>query len=144
MARAARAKRPSPRPYLEFIIRKRTPKPPPSMSSAERRLYQRGVRAGFAKAQELALKHCIVFEVTSHVMTPLHTRWPEFITKLKATKCGHSYSHSTKILKDMKLNVDLSIAFFRQHGGYCDCEIVWNVARGVNNVDTRPQRRREA
>ena len=35
-----------------------------------------------------------------------------------------------RILRYMGLDdqsVDLSLAYFRDHGGYCDCEVIFNV-----------------
>jgi hypothetical protein len=78
------------------------------------------------------------------VMTPEHPRWEEFCERLagpegchfrrkpdgRATwKCagGTDKTLATKILKTMGMDVAASLACFEAHGGYCDCEILFNV-----------------
>jgi hypothetical protein len=76
-------------------------------------------------------------------MTPENPRWNEFINALDkmGAKFGcdgdgtggfnprHIHRHAKTVMEDMG-NVDIkgSLAFFCEHGGYCDCEILWNVA----------------
>jgi len=83
-------------------------------------------------------------------MTPQHPRWEEFIGRLKGPEgCGFredkkgewhwkcdsndtSKPGATKILRRMGLTireVAESLAYFEEHGGYCDCEILFNVDR---------------
>jgi hypothetical protein len=49
---------------------------------------------------------------------------------------------ATKILKSMKFDVESSLEYFAKHGGYCDCEILFNVERSAKRVDKRPVRQR--
>ncbi len=87
------------------------------------------------------------------VMTPKHPRWKLFKSRLEGPEgcnfrknaadrtvwnCNHTHKHATKILEAMDCDVPTSISFFRAHGGYCDCEILFNVDRR----DKRPVRRR--
>jgi Protein of unknown function (DUF2695) len=73
---------------------------------------------------------------------PRHARWVEFIERLVGREgCNFHADHWTcfgdvrftkAILRDMGLDersTDLSIAYFGDHGGYCDCEVVFNVDR---------------
>jgi rhodanese-related sulfurtransferase len=79
-------------------------------------------------------------------MSPTHFRWPEFVSRLEGPegcdfreengkfsfKCGggNDKSKATAILKDMgfdDLSIRQSLAYFEKHGGYCDCEILFNV-----------------
>jgi len=96
------------------------------------------------------------------VMTVDHPKWEEFTERLegpegcnfqqkvpgdaKSTtwKCssGPDYALATPILKAMGCDVEKSIAFFREHGGYCDCEVLFNVERSVRRLDRRPVRKR--
>ena len=88
--------------------------------------------------------------VKLNVMTDRHPRWKKFRDRLQGAegidarkngsewswKCAHNHAHSTKILRAMGCDVPTSIAFFVQHGGYCDCEVLFNV------TTDRPQRGR--
>lgn len=79
-------------------------------------------------------------------MTPSHPRWKEFVARLEGpegcnfrlkdpkdresirwTCAADGHPLATKILKAMRFDVARSIAYFREHGGYCDCEVVFNV-----------------
>lgn len=83
------------------------------------------------------------------VMTPAHPRWDEFCDRLDGEegcnfhkdaatgetvwtcKGGTDKSFATAILASMGgINVPASLEYFEQHGGYCDCEILLNVAAG--------------
>lgn len=67
------------------------------------------------------------------VMTNGHPQWSEFIGRLSrvAGQCdSKTLSHSSAILQTMGgFDVEKSLEFFRQHGGYCDCEVLMNVAQ---------------
>ncbi len=47
-------------------------------------------------------------------------------------KCYHDYRFTKKILKAhfKKVNVNKFIEFCKKNGGYCDCEILFNVEIG--------------
>ena len=78
-------------------------------------------------------------------MTPEHPKWEEFIgilegpegcnfrevdgTTLWDCAAGNSKEHAHRILGDFKPPVDVwnSLRYFDTHGGYCDCEIIFNV-----------------
>jgi hypothetical protein len=65
---------------------------------------------------------------TNSVMTPNHSQWRVFCEEL--TREIRRYGcdgTSHKILPKYKINIDESLAYFNEHGGYCDCEILLNV-----------------
>jgi len=81
------------------------------------------------------------------VMTPDHPQWHEFYERLSGPegcnmkvhptkgltfKCkgGEDRSMATKILRDMGADVEASLDYFSDNGGFCDCEIIFNVDRG--------------
>ena len=81
---------------------------------------------------------------TKEVMTPKHPRWVEFCNRLAGPEgcdfkkkpdgdatwtCagGNDKTFATKILKAMNMDVAASLAHFDEHGGHCDCEILFNV-----------------
>lgn len=79
------------------------------------------------------------------IMTPKHPQWEDFCKRLEGPegcnfmknsegktiwKCGGGGedSKAAAILAKMGFDVQDSLAFFREHGGFCDCEILFNVA----------------
>ncbi len=89
--------------------------------------------------------------MNSDIITPEHPRWDEFVEKLQGPgycnfqeqkpgdprsitwrcKGGTDKSFARDILEKMGgFDVDASLEYFEQHGGYCDCEILFNVDPG--------------
>ncbi|KKM82205.1 hypothetical protein LCGC14_1321900 [marine sediment metagenome] len=78
-----------------------------------------------------------------------HPKWEEFLERLDGPegcnfqqsdpkntrsltwKCqgGEKQGSATIILKDMDCDIKASFEFFNEHGGYCDCEILFNVTK---------------
>lgn len=84
------------------------------------------------------------------IMTPEHPRWDEFAYKLDKAchftqsdpkdpktiswRCGggNRKLFARRVLKQMrysKTSIEASCRFFEERGGYCDCEILFNVDR---------------
>lgn len=79
------------------------------------------------------------------VMTPIHPLWKMFHSLLEGKRgcnfrknkkgkivwnCEGTYERkkTRKILKLIKgINIEKSLKYFDEHGGYCDCEVLWNV-----------------
>lgn len=77
------------------------------------------------------------------IMTPAHPKWKAFMTKLKGEEgcnfqkdeqgprwlCANTFEFTKAILSKHFPQVDIekSLKSFQSHGGYCDCEIVFNV-----------------
>lgn len=74
----------------------------------------------------------------TEIMTPDHPRWGEFCDELSAAisndQCYRECAGAREILKSYNVDCDLSIEFFQEHGGFCDCEILLNVADDFANV----------
>jgi hypothetical protein len=69
-------------------------------------------------------------------MTPDHPRWREFIEYLATflERCDHTHKVSVEILKDMQCDdISGSLAIFKRYGGYCDCEVGYNVEYNWKN-----------
>jgi len=74
-------------------------------------------------------------------MSPANPSWPEFFVRLDGPEgvnarevegqhtwqCDHTLSKARAILADMGVDVDGSVAYFEDHGGFCDCEVLLNV-----------------
>jgi len=72
---------------------------------------------------------------------PMDDRWEEFVGRLsgpgccdwkeESWTCHGDLRFTMSLLKEMGLTdgaVTTSIQYFKDHGGYCDCEVVLNVA----------------
>ena len=66
-------------------------------------------------------------------LTPKSARWDEFCNALDATLriwgCdARTHRHAKDIMAKMgNVDIEASLEFFEEHGGYCDCEILLNV-----------------
>ena len=81
-------------------------------------------------------------------MTPIHSRWDEFLERMEGSegcdftqtipgdslsvtwKCDGTMDRpvARKILESMgDIDIEGSLQYFDNHGGYCDCEILFNV-----------------
>jgi Protein of unknown function (DUF2695) len=71
---------------------------------------------------------------------PRHARWNEFLERLASPEacnfhndqwtCFGDMRFTQRILRDMGLDeysIEVSTTYFKDHGGYCDCEVVFNV-----------------
>lgn len=82
-------------------------------------------------------------------MNPRHPRWIEFLTRLEGPEgcnfqagsegqaggstwlCfgGRNKEKALKILESMDgINIPASLRYFERKGGFCDCQILFNVA----------------
>jgi hypothetical protein len=62
------------------------------------------------------------------VMTPDHPQWKEFCRRLGNFECKGNLRNAKKLLRAYDADIELSIEFFKQHCGFCDCEILLNIA----------------
>ena len=94
------------------------------------------------------------------LMTPSNPRWEDFCARLAGEegcnfhetrpgdissvvwtcKGGTDKSMASAILKDMGCDIEKSLDYFDEHGGYCDCEILFNVDLNLNNKKWQPRR----
>jgi hypothetical protein len=89
------------------------------------------------------------------VMTPKHSHWAAFYEQLdtavhpkprkdgrQVSKCVHDHRAVRRVLSrgDYKCDPSLSIAYFQANGGYCDCEVLWNVGADKRAPPVRRRR----
>jgi len=90
-------------------------------------------------------KKMMIATCVSSVLTPDHPRWSEFFCRLTGPEgcnfrtypkarggetwnCDHTLAKSAVILASMEdVDVERTLDFFQEYGGYCDCEVVLNV-----------------
>jgi hypothetical protein len=82
--------------------------------------------------------------MTLEILTPKNLRWKNFIVLLDRAlteglpegkwRCGNDGSGGSKhryaeaVMAEFgEIDIDGTLEFFRQHGGYCDCEVLFNV-----------------
>ena len=80
----------------------------------------------------------------SVILTPDHPRWNEFAERLEGPegcaftetpswRCygGHDKHFAKAILESMRgIDVEGTLRYFDEHGGHCDCEILFNIDLG--------------
>lgn len=76
-------------------------------------------------------------EPKREIPTPDSPRWATFIEELESclSECGcdgdspeHVHRYSKAVMREMGgVDVAVSLAYFQENGGYCDCEILLNV-----------------
>jgi hypothetical protein len=76
-------------------------------------------------------------------LNPESPRWEEFVSMLREDTyledCDCTHRHALRIMASMgRVDVDKSIAFFKSHGGFCDCEILYNVVEPEIHLAGRP------
>jgi len=78
------------------------------------------------------------------IMCKEHPKWNEFCRQLEGEegcnfleiegkitwtcKGGMDKTFATKLLKDYDVDIEASLEYFDEHGGHCDCEILFNIA----------------
>jgi len=79
--------------------------------------------------------------MTKQLMTPEHSGWAEFALRLVGYESpgssivnplvcsgGRDKPRANAILATMpEIDIDRTMKYFEEHGGYCDCEILMNV-----------------
>jgi Protein of unknown function (DUF2695) len=79
-------------------------------------------------------------QMSLEVMTPESPRWEQFVNTLDSAMTGnycagdenenpaHAHRYAKAAMAAMGgIDIENSLAFFKEHGGYCDCEILLNV-----------------
>jgi hypothetical protein len=63
------------------------------------------------------------------ILTYDHPRWLEFARSVetRSTECDHAHPRTRAALRAIAVDEDASIAWLENEGGYCDCEVVFNV-----------------
>ena len=65
------------------------------------------------------------------VLTPSHKYWKALCIRLSHTPCQHDLRNTVKILKSLpNIDVEESLNLYLELGGFCDCEILFNVEEG--------------
>jgi hypothetical protein len=70
-------------------------------------------------------------------MSPDHLQWSEFLDALAGPEfcdfhsngwnCRGDHRSAKRLLERFDVDVEGSLAYFEEHGGFCDCEILFNV-----------------
>ena len=51
----------------------------------------------------------------------------EFLDREDAPKCDHTLRETIQFLRERGLDAERVVPSLHEHGGYCDCEVIYNV-----------------
>lgn len=87
--------------------------------------------------------------IHQRVLTPTDPAWPAFIRNLTSPlacsfegrkrlkwRCFGDFRFSERIIRRLsrRIHVRKTLEFFRDHGAYCDCEVVFNLVQRRGGV----------
>ena len=52
----------------------------------------------------------------------------DHLDREEAPQCDHTLRETIQFLQKRRLDVERIVPWLREHGGYCDCEVIYNVA----------------
>ena len=58
----------------------------------------------------------------------------DYLERANAPKCDHSLKETSEFLQARGLDVEEVIPWLHEHGGYCDCEVILNVANEYGDI----------
>ena len=58
--------------------------------------------------------------------TDLHDLF-DYLDREGAPACDHTLRETIQFLKERNLVIEPVVAWLQQHGGFCDCEVIFNV-----------------
>ena len=51
----------------------------------------------------------------------------DFLDREGASPCDHTLRETIEFLRERDLDVGRIVPWLQEHGGYCDCEVIYNV-----------------
>jgi Protein of unknown function (DUF2695) len=57
-----------------------------------------------------------------------------FLGRPDAPNCDHTLRKALQFMNEHNLDPDKIVPWLREHGGYCDCEIIYNVYNDVGDI----------
>lgn len=57
-----------------------------------------------------------------------------YLNRESAPVCDHTLRETVEFLKSKKINPEIVIPWLGEHGGFCDCEVVYNVYDDVGDI----------
>jgi hypothetical protein len=57
-----------------------------------------------------------------------------FLNRESASECDHTLKESIEFIESRKLNPEVIISWLGEHGGFCDCEVIYNVYDDVGEI----------
>ena len=83
--------------------------------------YKKGLKEKFKKEEDNSILNSIPISL-NHLQNLFI-----YLDNLDDLNCGHSYNHTIDFLSSNNLDVHSVIDWLEQNGGYCDCEVLYNV-----------------
>ena len=79
--------------------------------------------------------------MTDKIMSPAHSEWNYFVEQLEekltegseasvVSGCDDTHKLTKEILDEFSVDIDETLEYLEDNGGYCDCEVIMNVDAG--------------
>lgn len=56
------------------------------------------------------------------------------LNRESAPECDHTLKETIEFLKSKQLNSEVVVPWLGEHGGFCDCEVIYNVYDDVGDI----------
>lgn len=99
------------------------------MKSDEEKLKQQQLKKDFKRKQEEAFAASLPMPVDNFL-----DLFDELNDKLGDAPCNHTLILTEQFLNKHHLPLHNVISWLREHGGYCDCEVLFNVEEKFENL----------
>ncbi len=57
-----------------------------------------------------------------------------YLNRESAPACDHTLKETIEFLKSKQLNLEVVVPWLDEHGGFCDCEVIYNVYDDVGDI----------
>jgi hypothetical protein len=58
----------------------------------------------------------------------------DYLDRENPPPCDHTLRETVQFLQTKKLSVERVVPWLREHGGYCDCEVIYNVEEKFRSI----------
>jgi hypothetical protein len=58
----------------------------------------------------------------------------DYLDRENPPPCDHTLRETIQFLEKKKISVERVVPWLREHGGYCDCEVIYNVENTFGEI----------
>lgn len=99
------------------------------MKSGEDKSRQQQLKREFKKKEEEVFAACLPMQIGSFL-----NLFDELNERLSEEPCDHTLTITEDFLNQHQLPVQKVIPWLKEHGGYCDCEVLFNIEKKFEDM----------